>query len=90
MVLPLVLGDDVPVRHAHMLAAASSVGLAGIDWTGAIAAVVHSAGYLLATGVIAVVVYERVGLGFLRRGWINLDLIWAVALVATGFATLAL
>jgi hypothetical protein len=35
-------------------------------------------------------VYERVGLGFLRRGWINLDLIWAVALVVTGFATLAL
>jgi hypothetical protein len=44
----------------------------------------------LATGAIAVVVYERFGLGFLRRGWINLDLIWAVALVVTGLATLAL
>jgi hypothetical protein len=35
-------------------------------------------------------VYERFGLRFLRRGWINLDLIWAVALVVTGLATLAL
>ena len=90
MVLPLVLRDDVPVQHAHTLAMASSVGLAGIDWTGAIAALVHSAGYLLVTGAIAVLVYERFGLGFLRRGWINLDLIWAVALVATGLVTLVL
>jgi hypothetical protein len=89
MVLPLVLGDDAPVRHAHAVATASSLGLGGIEWAGAMAALVHSAGYLLATGVIAVLVYERVGLGFLRRGWINLDLIWAGALVVTGLATLA-
>ena len=90
MVLPLVLGDETPARHVHAVATASWVGLAGIEWAGAIAALVHSAGYLLATGAIAVVVYERFGLGFLRRGWINLDLIWAVALVVTGLATLAL
>ena len=90
MVLPLVLGDEVPARHVHAVAAASWVGFAGVEWAGAIAALVHSAGYLLATGAIAVVVYERFGLGFLRRGWINLDLIWAVALVVTGLATLAL
>ena len=53
-------------------------------------AVVRSAGYLLTTGAIAALVYERIGLGFLRRGWINLDLVWAVALVITGLAVLAL
>jgi hypothetical protein len=90
MVLPLVLGDEVPVRHAHMVATASWVGPPGVEWAGAIAALVHSAGYLLVTGAIAVLVYERVGLGFLRRGWINLDLIWAMALVVAGVATLAL
>jgi hypothetical protein len=90
MVLPLVLRDDLPVQHAHAVAAASWAGAAGLEWAGAIAALVHSAGYLLATGAIAFVVYERVGLGFLRRGWINLDLIWAVALVATGLVTLVL
>ena len=60
------------------------------EWSGLLAALVHSAGYLLVTGAIAALVYERIGLGFLRRGWINLDLAWAAALVITGCATLAL
>jgi hypothetical protein len=90
MVLPLVLGDEVSLRHAHAVATASWVGVGGIEWAGALAALVHSAGYLLATGAIAILVYERLGVGFLRRGWINLDLIWAMALVVTGVATLAL
>jgi hypothetical protein len=87
MVLPLVLGD-VPVdTHAdHVMAATLS--LAGFDWLGAAAALVHTAGYLLVTGVIAVIVYERVGLRFLRTAWVNLDLLWAMALVLTGVATL--
>jgi hypothetical protein len=86
MVLPLVLGD-VPVdTHAdHVMAATLS--LAGFDWLGAASALVHTAGYLLVTGVIAVVVYERVGLRFLRTAWVNLDLIWAAALIVTGIAT---
>ena len=48
------------------------------------AVAVHTLAMLVMTGAIAVVVYEWVGLAFLRRGWINLDLPWTVALVATG------
>jgi hypothetical protein len=90
MVLPLVLGDVTAPAHAHYIAAASVAGLAGMEWSGVLAALVHTAGYLLVTGVIAVIVYERIGLRFLRTAWVNLDLIWAVALVVTGFATIAL
>ena len=43
---------------------------------------------LVVTGVVAVVVYEWVGLPFLRRGWINLDLRWTAALIATGLVLL--
>ena len=39
---------------------------------------------LAVTGIVALLVYDFVGLGFLRRGWINLDLIWAAALIAMG------
>jgi uncharacterized protein (DUF486 family) len=39
---------------------------------------------LATTGVIALAVYQWFGLAFLRKGWINLDLIWTIALVATG------
>ncbi len=49
---------------------------------------VHTAAMLILTGVIATVVYEWVGLAFLRRGWINFDLLWVVALLATGIILL--
>jgi hypothetical protein len=39
---------------------------------------------LVVTGTVALVVYQWIGVGFLRRGWINLDLVWSIALVATG------
>ena len=89
MVLPLVLGAAVPAAHVHRMALAS-LGLGSLEWSGLAAAAVHSAGYLLVTGAIAAVVYERVGLRFLRSAWVNLDLLWAVALVVTGVATVAL
>jgi hypothetical protein len=57
----------------------------------ALAAVaLHTATMLLVTGVIAVSVYQWIGLGFLRWGWINLDLIWSVALMLAGLALLLL
>ena len=39
---------------------------------------------LLALGVVAVVVYERVGLRILRRRWFNMDLAWSLVLIASG------
>jgi hypothetical protein len=44
------------------------------------AAGIHSLTMLAAIGVISVAVYEWIGVGFLRRGWINLDKIWVAAL----------
>jgi hypothetical protein len=43
---------------------------------------------LLVMGVVAVVVYEWAGVGVLRRAWLNVDLLWAIALVAAGVVTL--
>jgi sulfite exporter TauE/SafE len=40
-------------------------------------------------GVVALVVYEVVGLRILRTAWVNLDRIWAYALVGAGVATIA-
>jgi hypothetical protein len=57
-----------------------------VDWTTLWATSVHTAGYLLVTGALAVVVYERAALHLLRRAWINIDLVWAAALVLTGVA----
>ena len=49
----------------------------------------HTVVMLGAMLAAAAVVYHRVGLAFLRRGWINLDLLWAGSLVAAGAITLA-
>ena len=48
----------------------------------------HTAALLIATGVVAVVVYEWVGIGFLRRGWINVDRVWTAVLLGTGLVLL--
>ena len=49
-----------------------------------LAVLVHSLAMLVTTGVVALGVYQWVGLDFLRRGWINLDLIWTAALIGMG------
>ena len=50
---------------------------------------VHTAAMLAVIAAIALLVYEWVGLAFLRRGWINLDLVWTAALAASGAVLLA-
>jgi hypothetical protein len=48
----------------------------------------HTAAMLATMGLIAVLVYERLGVMVLRRAWVNMDAIWAAAVVAAGLATL--
>ena len=79
--LPRAAGGSPP-GHAghHMVGESLSVALAAIG--------VHTLAMLAVTAAIAVVVYDWIGLAFLRRGWINLDPLWAAALVATGLVLL--
>jgi hypothetical protein len=72
--------------HSHaaghgMSSGSLQIALAGVG--------VHTLAMLGVTGIIAIVVYEWVGVAFLRRGWINLDLVWTIALVVTGLILLA-
>lgn len=95
MVLPLLVGGSGvgsapgrPSGHAMHLAQAAMAPVSGPVATGLWATALHSAGYLLVTGLIAVIVYRKLGLRMLRTMWINLDLIWGGALVVTGAAAL--
>jgi hypothetical protein len=54
----------------------------------AVALLVHTLAMLIVMGAVAIVVYEKLGLSILRRAWVNLDLIWVVAIVAAGLFTL--
>jgi hypothetical protein len=83
MVLPVLLGsrpsleaaNDTP-GHTHL-----STGLRPL-------AALLATGYLAVTGTVAWVVYRKLGLALLRSAWLNLDVVWAAALVITGVATL--
>jgi hypothetical protein len=45
---------------------------------------VHSAAMLAAIAVVSLIVYDWAGVDFLRRGWINFDLIWVAVLATCG------
>ena len=80
MVLPFLLRITTVSAHAGH----HHAGVVGPDpMTGTAVTALHMAGYLAVTALVAVVVYERLGLHLLRRLWFNLDLIWAVALIGT-------
>jgi hypothetical protein len=84
MLVPVLIPLCLAASPAQELTAAGSAPIA-------LAAVgVHTLAMLAVTGVIALVVYQWLGVDFLRRGWINLDLIWTAALVATGLILLVL
>ncbi|MGH7635695.1 MAG: hypothetical protein ACRENC_18350, partial [Gemmatimonadaceae bacterium] len=88
MVLPFILGAAAPgpagALHQHhaMWAAAAQlaplpvVGMSNVDVIGVAAPLIHTIGYLVVTVLVAVVVYEKVGLRILRRAWVNLNVIW--------------
>jgi hypothetical protein len=92
MVLPVMLSaaersqEAVHVGHAGHGGLALA-GIAGASFPAWSATILHSAGYLAATMLAAVLVYEKLGVGVLRRVWVNVDLIWAGALIGTGVLT---
>jgi len=96
MALPLVLrapgmGDMSHHLGVHALHGGAQMSLGThVEGAALAATIAHAAGYLLVTTVIAVVVYERVGVRILRSAWINMDLLWSGALIVTGVATLLL
>jgi hypothetical protein len=51
-----------------------------------LATALHAIGYLIVTAFVAILVYEKLGLELLRKAWFNIDLLWAISLIATGLA----
>ena len=91
MVLPIVLhasssnkiaAEAMPAGHRmHMVSGVNA-------FTGLSATLIHTLGYLSVMALIALLVYRKFGLSLLRKGWFNLDLVWAAALIVTGCVAL--
>jgi hypothetical protein len=88
MVVPVFVGMSMTGEAGHMhhapAAAATNAGVA-LFATG-----LHAVSYLAVTAFVALLVFDKLGVGILRRAWFNLDVIWAGALVATGAVTLVM
>ena len=88
MLLPFVMPVPAALsaatdHHAHMASAHSTMATAD-----AMAVAIHTLAYLAVMTLAAWTVYRKLGLGLLRTAWINMDWVWATALVVTGIAVL--
>jgi hypothetical protein len=83
MVVPFVVRAEAAEGAAHVSHAMLGVGPA----PAAYATALHTLGYLLVTGLVALVVHRYLGLRLLRTHWINLDLVWAAVLIVTALVT---
>jgi hypothetical protein len=79
MVAPVLLGLPVSAQY---------VDLRQLGTTAALAATVHVVAMVTVMAIVSVVVYEKLGLGLLRRSWFNLDLAWSAVLLVAGVVTL--
>ena len=85
MLVPFFLGSPAAdATHQHR----SHHGMAFANFSApsllAASVAVHTFGYLLMTALIAILVYEKLGVAILRRAWFNIDLVWMLALMITG------
>jgi uncharacterized protein (DUF486 family) len=90
VVAPVLLGagaaTDAAASSDHAIAAVQSDGL---SIPGSVLGItLHVAAMLAVMAVVALVVYDRVGVAVLRKSWINLDAVWAGAFVLAGVLTL--
>ncbi len=84
MLIPWLIGP-----HVHRASAYAGIHTtSGHMGLGVVA--VHTLGYFLTMGIVAWVVYTRVGVAVLRRMWINFDTLWALVLIAAGVVTVIL
>jgi hypothetical protein len=82
MLIPAIIPLCLAASPTHALTLGSSVPV------GLAALALHTVAMLATIGIISIAVYKWIGVGFLRRGWINLDLLWTVALVICGIILL--
>jgi hypothetical protein len=87
MVVPVLLHSNT-VEAQSRIAGHNHIFQTVTPLAGMLATGVHTVAYLAVTGLLAWVVYRKLGLALLRKAWLNFDLVWAAALLVTGLVTL--
>ncbi len=83
MLVPIYLGlcgsDELETGQIAVSQIMASNGLLVLT-----VAALHTAAMILGGGILAFAVYRWLGLQFLSRSWFNLELVWALSLIAVG------
>jgi hypothetical protein len=74
MVVPVLLGSNT-VEAQGTIAGHDHLSATGSPLAAMLATGLHTISYLTVTGLVAWVVYRKVGLGLLRKAWLNFDLV---------------
>jgi hypothetical protein len=86
-IAPNVAAQAAPMAHMSHAEHMNMARAGGVN-DASLAVGVHTAAMFLVMAIIAMIVYEKVGLAILRRAWFNLDRIWAGALIGAGILAL--
>ena len=89
MLFPVLLSIPAPSampQHHHAMPPVAH-GALGVAQAAAIV-VLHTSAMFVVMGTMAIAVYQWLGLKILRSAWINLDAIWAGALIGAGVLSL--
>jgi hypothetical protein len=87
MVLPFLMNAGPHTGAGGHAAHVAGLAVSAGHRASLLATLLHTVCYFAVSGGIAWVVYERLGLRFLRSAWINVNVIWAGALIVTAVAT---
>jgi hypothetical protein len=86
MLLPFVTGSRAMLQGAMPMPAGGAMhGPYALGW---LMVGVHTLGYVVTMTAVALVIYQKVGVSFLRTAWFNVDLVWAIALLVSGVIAL--
>src|SRR5215203_401517 len=89
MVAPVLIGAGAATDAAASDHAIAAVREDGLSIPGSMLGITLHVGAMLAVmAVVALMVYDHVGVSVLRKSWINLDAVWADAFVLAGVLTL--
>jgi len=89
MVAPVLIGAGATAAEASSDHDLEHVNAAMISpAAGGLALLLHVASMMLVMAIVAVVVYEKLGVAILRQAWLNTEWLWAGAFVMAGFVTL--
>lgn len=88
MLLPFVTASHPNASGAMAMGMPGIESARGALATGWLMIGIHTLGYVLTATAVALLVFTKIGVRFLRTGWLNLDVVWAGALILTGLIAL--